>query len=262
MPGTLIPRLTCASLFLLAAPFSIPQSSPAAPTNAVIQFPSQETLVYGVEWRLIYAGSVRMNLAPIKDKPEWEAKLHIESAGLVSKLYKLDDTYDVRISDQFCTNGYSLDSTERNRHHDTKVTYDYTRGKASYLERDLIKNSVFKTAETDIPGCVSDIIGALHKLRGLRLDVGQSVQVPLSDGKKFVSARVEAQAREQLKTKAGTFNTIRCEAFVFNGILYSRKGELFVWFSDDARRIPVRIRARLNFPVGSITVELEKEEHS
>ena len=36
-----------------------------------------------MEWRLIYAGSVRMNLAHIKDKPEWEAKLHIESAGLV-----------------------------------------------------------------------------------------------------------------------------------------------------------------------------------
>ena len=119
----------------------------------------------------------------------------------------------------------------------------------------------FKTAETDIPPCVSDIIGGLNKMRGLRLEPGQSAQLPLSDGKKSVSARVEAQQREQVKTKAGTFSTIRHEAFVFNGVLYARKAQLQIWLTDDARRLPVQIRARLSFPVGSITLALEKEEH-
>jgi hypothetical protein len=109
---------------------------------------------------------------------------------------------------------------------------------------------------------VSDIIGGLYKLRSLKLEPGQSAQVSLSDGKKTVSARVEAQQREQIKTKGGTFNTIRYEAFVFNGVLYSRKAELWVWLTDDDRRLPVQIRARMGFPIGSITFEMEKEDHS
>jgi hypothetical protein len=96
----------------------------------------------------------------------------------------------------------------------------------------------------------------------LKLEPGQSTQLPISDGKKSVSARIEAQHREQLKVKAGTFSTIRHEAFVFNGILYTRKAQLLIWLSDDPRRLPVQIRVRMSFPIGSITLELEKEEHS
>ena len=247
---------------LLAVPFSLPQSKAggAAPST----FPAHETLSYSIEWRLIYAGDAKLTLEPKTSagQPDWQSKLHLESGGLVSKLYKLEDNYAVQMKDQFCASSTDFNSMERSRHHQTTVTYDHARGKASYVERDLLKNSVFKTAEAEIPACVSDIIGGLYKLRSLKLDPGQSTQLPISDGKKTVSARVEAQQREQVKTKGGTFNTIRYEVFVFNGVLYARKAELFVWLTDDARRVPVQIRARMGFPIGSITFELEKEEHS
>ena len=130
------------------------------------------------------------------------------------------------------------------------------------VEHDLVKNAVFKTAQVDIPACASDIIGALYKLRTVNLEPGQSTQLPMSDGKKTAVARVEAQEREQVQTKAGTFKTIRYEAFVFNGVIYHRNARLFVWLTDDSRKLPVQIRARMNFPIGSITVQLDKEEHA
>ena len=162
----------------------------------------------------------------------------------------------------FCAVSTTLDAMERTRHRETKVIYDYSKGKASYVERDLIKNSVMKTAEVDIPSCTHDIVGALYKLRTLKLEPGQSTQMALSDGKKSVSARIEAQQKEEIKTEAGTFNTTRYEAYVFGGVLYARKAQLLIWVSDDARRLPVQIRVRLSFPIGTITLELEKEEHS
>jgi hypothetical protein len=33
-----------------------------------------------------------------------------------------------------------------------------------------------------------------------------------------------------------------------------------VWFSDDVRRLPVRLQVRLRFAIGTITFELEKED--
>jgi hypothetical protein len=254
-------RLACALLVLPVIPPSLAQSRTARIAPAAL--PSNEVLSYFVEWRLIYAGNARLSIEPKGpvEKGGRAVKVHLESAGLVSKLYKLDDNYEVELEDQLCSVRSYLNAIEKSRHRETKVEYDHVRGKATYVERDLVKNSVVKTAEADIPACVSDIIGGIYKLRTMHLEPGQSTQLALSDGQKSASVRVEAQAREQIKTKAGTFSTIRYEAFVFNGVLYSRKAQLLVWLTDDGRRIPVQIRARMVFPIGSITLELAKEEH-
>ena len=226
-------------------------------------FPSTETLAYNIQWRLIDAGEAHLQLESKRSpgQPEWQSKLHLESAGLVSKLYKLDDHYDLDMEGDFCAVNTTFDAMERSRHRETKVNYDYARGKASYMERDLLKNTVLKSAEVEIPPCTRDIIGALYKLRTLRLEPGQSTQMALSDGKKFGSARIEAQQKEQIKTMAGTFNTTRYEAYVFGGVLYQRKAQLLIWISDDARRLPVQIRVRMSFPIGTISLEIQKEEH-
>jgi hypothetical protein len=245
MTGRFIPNLACACLALSTIPSSLPQS-----------FPSEETLVYNIQWRLIDAGVARLTQEPKR------AKLHLESSGLVSRLYKLDDNYDLEMEGDFCAVSTTLDAMDRSRHRETKVIYDYSKGKATYVERDLIKNTVTKTAEVEIPSCTHDIIGALYKLRTLKLEPGQSTQMALSDGKKSVSARIEAQQKEQIQTKTGTFNTTRYEAFVFGGVLYARKAQLLIWISDDPRRLPVQIRLRMSFPIGTITLELETEEHS
>ena len=260
MPGRFLPRLICPCLALLALPASHSQSRPAA--KEPNGFPSQETLTYSVEWRLIYAGDARLSLEPVRQdgKTLWQTRLEVQSGGLVSKLYKIDDNYQATMEDQFCTTSTNLEAMEGKRHRAVKVVYDYSRKKASYVEHDLLRN-ITKTAETDLPGCVADILSGLFKMRTQRLEPGQNVQALLSDGKKVVSARVEAQEREQIKTKAGTFNTIRYEPFVFNGVLFARKAELQVWLTDDARALPVQIRARMSFPVGSITFLLEKDEH-
>src|SRR6185437_783775 len=132
--------------------------------------------------------------------------------------------------------------------------------KASYLERDQVKHSVVLSKEIDTPGCVHDVIGALVYLRTINLEPGRSIEIPVSDGKKSVSAKVEAQMREQVKVPAGTFKTIRYELFLFDNVLYRRPAHLYVWVSDDARRVLVRLQVRLRFTIGTITFQLEKEE--
>ena len=82
----------------------------------------------------------------------------------------------------------------------------------------------------------------------------------MSDGKKSVSAKVEAEKREEIKTEAGTFKTIRYQAYLFNDVLYRRNAHLYIWLSDDARKIPVQFQIRLQFAIGTITFKLSKEE--
>ena len=72
--------------------------------------------------------------------------------------------------------------------------------------------------------------------------------LPITDGKKLVNARIDAQSRENVSIASKTYHTIRYEAFLFDNVLYKRKGRLFIWLTDDADRIPVQLRFQLGIP--------------
>jgi hypothetical protein len=217
--------------------------------------PPAESLSYTVEWRFIHAGNARLTWSP--DNGGWAARLRLESAGLVSRMYRVDDDYTAQLDQQLCAVSLNLKASEGNRRHETGVAFDAARRKASYRDRDLVTNAV-ETHDLDIQPCVQDIIGALYALRRLRLEPGHSAEIPICDGKRDVLAKVEGQERETVKLDSGVYKTIRYEAFLFNNVLYRRRGRVFVWITDDDRRLPVQIRIRLPFYVGTVNLQLQK----
>src|SRR5687768_3678486 len=223
--------------------------------------PTREAFFYKVEWRLITAGKARLewNAAP-EPATGSQARLHLESVGLVSKLYKVEDDYTAIVNQALCVQSTHMTSHEGNRQRETNVTYDAETKRASYLERDRVKNTVVLAREIDIPACVYDVVGGVFYLRRLNLEPGQSTQVPVSDGKKSVMARIEAQRREDVKTPGGTFKTIKYEIFLFNDVLYRRSAHLYVWLTDDRRKLPVQVRVRMPITIGTLTLLLEKHE--
>ncbi|MDE3164562.1 MAG: DUF3108 domain-containing protein [Acidobacteriota bacterium] len=222
-----------------------------------------ETFYYNIEWRLFNAGKARVDIATTNGGPrtESQARLHIESTGFVSKLFRVEDDYTSQLNGSFCAESTHILMHEGNRERETLVTFDGETRKASYVERDRTRNNaVVLQHQIDVPSCVHDVVGGLFFMRTLNLEPGQSIQVPVSDGKKSVMARVEAQGREEVKTPAGTFKTVRYEVYLFNNVLYKRSAHLNLWVSDDARRLPVQIRVRLTFTIGTINLQLEKHE--
>lgn len=261
-------RFACLLVFLLGAPAGVPQSNPGrsvVTSPAAVGLPSQETLYFGVEWRLVTAGKAKLSWSatPQSSPTGWQANLHLESAGLVSKLFKVNDDYSVNLTGGLCATSSHMIAREGKRERETKVTFDREKKKASYLETDLLKNSaVAATHEIDIPGCVHDVVGGLYFLRTLNLEPGQSAQVPVSDGKKSIMVKVECQRREEVKTASGKRKTMVYEVFLFNNVLYRRPGHLYLWLTDDRLRVPVQIRVRLQFAIGTINFQLEKEERT
>src|ERR1700722_6053738 len=147
--------------------------------------PSREVLRYNVEWRLVTAGKARLewNATPHHSAAGWQADLHLESAGLVSKLFKVNNDYVSNLESDLCASGSYLKAAEGNRHKETRITFNREARKAEYLEKDLDKNTVVNSHEIDTPACVHDVLGGLYLLRTLNLQPGQNTQVPVSDGK-------------------------------------------------------------------------------
>ncbi len=222
-----------------------------------------ETFQYAVEWRLIPAGTARLSFSPLGKTGQQpgsaasEVRLHLESVGLVSRLFRVEDDYTAMLGQNFCAQSEFVSAREGNRHKETRIVFDSPARKATWQEKDLAKN-VTTSKEVEIPACVHDLMGGLLLLRSLRLEPGKTAQIPVSDGKKFVQAKVEAQEREELKTELGTVKTIRYELFLFNNVLYKRSGHLHIWLTDDEKRLPVQLQAKMQFAIGTITFRIQK----
>ncbi|MGB7759010.1 MAG: DUF3108 domain-containing protein [Bryobacteraceae bacterium] len=242
-----LPRICL--LLLGVASFALAQ-------NAAL--PAHEVFTYSIEWRLITAGKLR--LERIQARTSSQINLRMDSVGLVSKLFKVADDYSSNFNQDGCVLSTLLVSEEGSRKRETRVIFDEAKHKASYLERDRIKNVVLQNREIEIHPCVRDVAGALTYLRTLNLEPGHSIDLAVSDGKKSVMAKVEAQQREDVKTPEGVFHTIRYEAYLFDNVLYRRSAHLNIWLTDDRRRLPVQIRVRMQFAIGTIALLLEKHE--
>ncbi len=236
------------------APVAVPQSD---------GLPAKETLRYNVEWRLITAGKATLDWSTSPQvRSGWLVNLHLESVGLVSKLFKVEDDYSATLGQSLCLQSAHGTIHEGSRLRETRLSVDPETRRTSYLERDRAKNTNILTQEIEVPPCVHDLAGGLYFLRTVPIEPGQSVQLPVTDGKKSVMVKVEAQQVEDVKTPAGTFRATRYEIHIFNGILYKRPAHLYVWLTDDRRRLPVQIRVRMTLAIGTITLQLEKREGS
>ena len=222
------------------------------------KFPYPEKATYSIEWRLMAAGTATLQLSH-GDKQNWKLQLDLVSAGFVDRLYQVSDSYKLTANERFCGVNSLLEGHEGKRRFSTTMDFDYPRHRVFLAENDLVKNTTVK-AETDIAPCTYEVMGALSALRALKPEPGNTLSLSLTNGRKLVEAKVEAQGRETLHLNGKSYSTVKYEALVFNNVVYRRKGRLFMWITDDADRIPVQFRLQMGFPVGAITLELQKHE--
>lgn len=219
--------------------------------------PGKQILTYAVEWRLVRAGTARLSWTPSPGGAN-HAELILTSVGLVNKLYRVHDEYRASMNSDLCAESVFMKSEEGKRRRETNIRFNA--GKVSYVERDLIKNNVVLAKELETPPCVHEYMGALTRLRSVRLEPGQSTQVPMTDGKKFANVKVDAQERENVRVGNQSYQTVRHEVHMFNDVLLRKKARMYVWVTDDNRRLPVQLRVKLSVLVGTITLQLEKIE--
>lgn len=234
-------------VLLLTAPAASAQTSsdPFAPG---------ETLTFDVMWTVFRAGQVTSSIRNVTQGNQdlYEITATARSEGFVSLLFDVNNVFRASSDAQtLCSEKIVKTVNEGRRHRDTQIVFDYARKLALLDERDPSEpQAPAKHAEFDIPPCVEDIITSFYYLRRQRLEIGHNVELPVNDGNKTQRVIVEVQAREKVQTPLGTFDTLRVEPKVFNGLL-KRKGSMLIWFSADQRHLPVRIKAVIS--VGTIT---------
>lgn len=223
-----------------------------------LPFNAGERLRYAVSWRGLPAGNAELVAVPDRTiLNRWKATAKASSVGYVSNIYPVEDEYQSQFrSPGFCSLGIHKQIQEGDRHREVKLDFDPRRRLARLEDRDAAGHAPPKVEQFAIPDCVQDILSAVYYARSLPLTIGKSFEFPLNDGSKTIQIHVDVQAEEEVATGIGKLQAIRVEPDVFSGHLFSGKGRIFVWFTKDARRIPVQLRAQIS--VGTITATLSE----
>jgi hypothetical protein len=215
-------------------------------------FPDGRSYVYAAEWHLITAGTgvVRMDIAGNERKVTATA----ESLGVVNVIFPVHDHFESRFDPRtFCSLSIFKHSEEGVHKRETSIHFDYA-GKKSTLDEKNLKTGETKHVENDLDSCATDVITGFYYVQSLPLQMGATYEFPVSDGKTAI-VRATVEKREQVKVPAGTFSTVLVSAEATSGSLKS-KGKVWAWFTDDANRIPVQMRAKLGW--GTLLFRLQR----
>ncbi len=95
-----------------------------------------------------------------------------------------------------------------------------------------------------LPGEYQDPLSCIYAYRALAPGAEGEVDLQVTDGKRMIAGSFREVGRERVRTPAGEFDTVIVEPSIegLGGVFRkSKKAKLVIWFTDDARRRPVRL---------------------
>ena len=259
---------TTASIFLcaLALALAVPASSPAqqapqqvaplAAPQAGFSFPQKQTLTYTVDWRVFPAGTAVLHFEAAGDSVRITA--NADTIGAINLLFHVTDKFQSTFDRaKGCTNEFDKQTIEGRRQITSTLKLDYTQNKSILDEKNLVTKQT-KHVEAGVPGCMTDLLTGIYYAASQPMEVGKSFVIPVVDAMHIVPVTMKVEGREEIKTSLGAFKTLRVQPTADAGVVKNR-GNIWIWYTDDERHLPVQMRARLFW--GTITFRLTGNEN-
>jgi hypothetical protein len=232
-------------------PAPAPAAAPPAPAPApAYPWHPGEQMDFEATYLGFTIGKSRMSVGPVEDGAVL-VQLASGPAGLSSAL-KFHQTLQSLLDLATLLPRSSVhDASEPGGYKHTDTTrHDRASHKATVREKGRFDN----TYEIDVPPEALDFLSMVFRLRTLPLPDGATHSFQVLAGRKVTTVVATVVKRERVKTDAGKFAAIKVRIPTrFDG-KFSEKSPTHVWFSDDERRVVVKLS--VDFAVGSGYAEL------
>ena len=214
-------------------------------------FPEKQTLTYSVDWRVFPAGTAVIRFSSEGDTEHITATA--DTIGAINLLFHVSDRFQSAFDRQKgCSYEFDKQTTEGRRQVNATLHLDYNQSKAVFDQKNMV-NGQTKHLESPIHGCVTDLLSGIFYTSSLPLEIGHNFVLPVFDAQHIVQVTMKVEDREEVRTPLGTYNTIRVQPTADAGVVKNR-GDIWIWYTDDDRHLPVQMRARLFW--GTITFRL------
>lgn len=261
------PVRTLLALSLAAAPLvplplaaqraaSARAAAPGARAEVSVPFRPGETLTYDVAWsKYLTAGTLTMRVA--EKKPSYRSVAYYLVAegrpvsivaSLYSLYYKADSLLDVYT---LLPQRGSIYSEEGKRRRMKVTQFDHGAKRADYEVRTatIVKSQLGLAPQTQ------DVLSAIYVLRAFALRPNARITLPVSDGGKHYTVRMQIGQVEQVKCGLGTVPAFRITPTAVDAQGRSILNPTTLWLSSDPSHVPLKLQTQLS--VGSIVLTLK-----
>ena len=228
-----------------------PTASPAFRTVENNAFGVGERLLFDVGYGFLHAGEAVMAVSSVEtlfNRPCYRATFDVRSTGAFSFFYKVRDHYESYIdSTGLFPWKFEQHIQEGGYRRDFAAVFDQYRRKV-----------VTSDKEYDIPEYVHDVVSALYFTRTLDFTgkrPGERVHLQNFYKDQTYPLDVKYLGRQAIEVEAGTFDCVIIEPLVKEGGLFKSEGRIIIWFTDDERKIPIKVSTKVL--IGSIDAELK-----
>jgi hypothetical protein len=211
-----------------------------------------EALAFEVRWMGLLAGHASMTVSgqTTRDGHDvYHIRTLAETSPLFSRFYAVRDMGESFIDARELYPWYfHVDQREGSRVTQRTVTFDQRRGVAVHT-----KNQ--GTAQTvEVPLGVQDSLSSFYVLRTLPLRVGQSIHLKTFSNGRTYDVEVQILRREKVDAYWGPVDALVVRPLMRFEDVLRQKGEVLIWLTDDALRIPIRLKTAIK--IGSIEATL------
>jgi Protein of unknown function (DUF3108) len=221
--------------------------------NRAGAFPIPERLEFELSYTGITAGHAVQEV--MQDGTEIHLVSTARSADWLRFFFPVDDRIE-----SFLTSGspplfIGLPRLYQERKHEGKtITNREARFDRQKLEVTTIDHRNKSEKQQAITKRTYDTLSSFFYFRTIPLQVGMSYFIDIYDCNRLWNTEVKVLRREELVTPLGRFKTIVIHPLLKSEGIFARTGDLFIWLTDDDRRIPVQMKSKV--VVGSITATL------
>ena len=223
------------------------QGSPSA-GDARVPWKIGEYFQFSIDWNGLNGGGSLMqvqNIQRLDGHRVYRIVSKAESNSFVSKFYKVRDRAESYVdAESLFSRRFVKHLREGSYKQDTEIRFDQDARKAVYADGKTF----------DVAARVHDVLSAFYYVRTLPLPDGATIVIPTHDNKKSYEMEVRVLRREKIEVPAGTFQCVVVEPLLKSEGVFRSQGSIYVWLSDDERRIPVLVKSKV--PIGSISVSL------
>jgi len=245
---------------LLCLQCALPASATVA-LDARAPFSAGERVRMRISYAHLLAGRASLSVLAAQrgEREVMEFVAEAQSAGFFAWLlrFRVRDrtvaTWDLASG---CSLGIEKHLREGRHQREQVVVFDPATGVAE------VQDAKIRETRFDVGPCPLDVLSALYVTRLRGVSEAAPIELPVFDNGKRYTLGVRFLGREKLNLPAplgrGT-PTVIVEPQLLEGTgLFVKKGRLKIWLTDDARRIPVRLRAKV--AIGSVSADLEAYE--
>ena len=221
-------------------------------------FSNGERLVFDISWYGISGGTAVMEVKKEIDKDHSVYKVTsvTRSNRVISLFYPVNDLVETYMdTTTLYPYRYRSRQEEGTYSSDKEILFDREKNMATFIKH----KANGETHTSEVPSMVQDPLSVVYFFRTLPLEIGKDVSMDVYDGNKNWTLVIQVLKKEKVWTPAGTFNTIKIKALIKYEGIFVNKGDVLLWFTDDASRTPVMMESKIK--IGHITAMLiEKQD--